>query len=86
MLISQVDNPDEADIKIDFGGGDHGDKYPFSGPGGVLAHGFYPRKGDVSDCIRNFIRRLNKLLFVYQFKDILPSSFKSWTFLSLVGC
>ena len=48
-LILQVDNPDEADIKIDFGGGDHGDKYPFSGPGGVLAHGFYPRKGDVSD-------------------------------------
>ena len=56
MLILQVDNPDEADIKIDFGGGDHGDKYPFSGPGGVLAHGFYPRKGDVSDFLINFIR------------------------------
>ena len=45
---SQTDTEEESDIRINFGGGDHGDKYPFSGPGGVLAHGFYPRKGDVS--------------------------------------
>ncbi|XP_063692741.1 uncharacterized protein LOC134824699 isoform X2 [Bolinopsis microptera] len=43
----ETDTEEESDIRIDFGGGDHGDKYPFSGPGGVLAHGFYPRKGDM---------------------------------------
>ena len=48
IVFLQVDNAEEANIEIDFGAGDHGDKYPFSGPGGVLAHGYYPRKGVVS--------------------------------------
>jgi len=45
--FEEVDNADDADVTVGFGAGDHGDKYAFSGPGGVLAHGYYPRKGDM---------------------------------------
>jgi hypothetical protein len=31
-----------ASVNILFASGPHGDAYPFDGPGGVLAHTFYP--------------------------------------------
>jgi hypothetical protein len=41
----EVEAGDEADFVIIFGGGDHGDNYPFDGRNGVLAHAFFPRNG-----------------------------------------
>ncbi|KAM9338347.1 stromelysin-3-like [Symphorus nematophorus] len=42
LRFSEVTN-DKADIIIDFNRYWHGDNLPFDGPGGILAHAFFPR-------------------------------------------
>ena len=41
-------NAEDAQVKISWEYGDHNDGYPFYGPGGTLAHAFYPTRGLVS--------------------------------------
>ena len=47
LTIEEACTTCEADFVIDFVSYDHLDSYPFDGPGGTLAHAFYPKDGRV---------------------------------------
>ena len=45
LLFTRKLTDDRTDIVIYFARGRHGDKRPFDGQNGTLAHGYYPRFG-----------------------------------------
>ncbi|TXG59172.1 hypothetical protein EZV62_017001 [Acer yangbiense] len=45
FTFSRVEDSTNANLKIGFGSRDHGDGFPFDGPGRVLAHAFAPTDG-----------------------------------------
>ena len=45
FTFSEVQDYNNADLKISFQTGDHGDGHPFDGPKGILVHSFAPTDG-----------------------------------------
>ena len=47
LTVSETIDNNSADIRIKWAKFNHGDGYPFDGPGGVLGHAFYPTVGEM---------------------------------------
>ncbi|KNA11874.1 hypothetical protein SOVF_131050 [Spinacia oleracea] len=45
FTFEEVGEGNQSDLVFGFAVGDHGDRYPFDGPGGVVGHSFYPTGG-----------------------------------------
>ena len=45
FTFSKVGAAERSDLTLEFVRGDHGDRFPFDGEGGVLAHAYYPTDG-----------------------------------------
>jgi len=48
LTITETWNSREADILLQYSTDQHGDKFPFDGEGGTLAHTFYPDSGELA--------------------------------------
>jgi len=45
LHIREATDDEKAEFSISFQTGEHDDSYPFDGPGGTLAHAFFPKDG-----------------------------------------
>lgn len=85
VTFIEVAAADDADIKISWEYGDHGDKYAFYGKNGALAHAFYPFKGllhfdDAEDFTAGTISGTNlKYVATHEMGHILGIKHADWS-------
>jgi len=47
LTFREANRTEKADFNLSFLVGNHADRFPFDGPGGNLAHGFFPKDGRI---------------------------------------